>query len=148
MLAGERPFEALHRNTVFLQYNSSPPAEGAYGWLKPGTQNKLSHDVQIEQNCGLYGGVYKPIPGGRKKSGLASMGAFSYSQSALPDGAQDGRYCSISTGLRFTDSVHPMNLLTTSAMAFRPRNRPSKAFLAPSLRDFDADFDLAEKSPT
>lgn len=147
MFAGERLFEAPHRNTVFLQYNSSPPAEGAYGWLKAGTQIKLSHDVRIEQNSGLYGGEYKPMPSGRKKSGLASNGAFSYSQSALPDGDLVGRYCSISMGLRFTVSVHPMNLLTTSAMTFRPRNRLYKPFQTPSLRDFAADFDVAGEKP-
>ncbi|MGP5194615.1 CatB-related O-acetyltransferase [Arthrobacter rhombi] len=147
MFVGERLFEALHRNTVFLQYNSLPPAEGVYGWLRAGTKIKLSHDVRIEQNSGLYGGSYKAMPGGRKKSGFASIGAFSYSQSALPDGVSVGRYCSISTGLRFTDSVHPTNLLTTSAMTFRPRNRLYKPFLTSSLREFAADFDVAGKKP-
>lgn len=33
-----------------------------------------------------------------------------------------GRYCSISSGLRIFDSHHPLDSLTTSIFAFRPKN--------------------------
>jgi len=143
MIAGDRLFDVLHRNTILLKYNGHAPEEGAYGWLHAGTPVKLNHEVVIEQNSGIYGGAYKAMPGGGKRSGLASIGAFSYSQSALPDGVSIGRYCSISTGLRFIDSTHPTTLLTTSAINFRPRNKLFKGYLTQSLRDHAAGFVVA-----
>ncbi|PCC25504.1 hypothetical protein CIK75_07430 [Glutamicibacter sp. BW78] len=147
VIAGWRLFEALHKDTVLLKYNCPPPTAETYGWLRAGTPIKLSHDVRIEQNSGLYGGAYKGMPGGRKRPGFASIGAFSYSMSALPDGVNVGRYCSISTGLRFTDSVHPLNLLTTSAISFRSRNMLYKGHQTPSLLEYAADFDVTGEKP-
>lgn len=147
MIAGDKLFDVLHRNTILLKYNGPAPAKGAYGWLRAGTPIKLTHDVVIEQNSGIYGGTYKGMPGGGKRSGLASIGAFSYSQSALPDGVSIGRYCSISTGLRFIDSTHPTTLLTTSAINFRPRNKLFKGYLTESLRGHAAGFGVAGERP-
>nr|WP_225591084.1 CatB-related O-acetyltransferase [Pseudoxanthomonas sp. PXM03] len=71
------------------------------------------------------------------------MGAFSYSYSSLPDGLNVGRYCSISTGLKFIDSQHPIQSLTTSALLFRPSNSLFKEYVTPSIRKFASGFSTA-----
>lgn len=126
----------LHARTILLRYNSPEPTSGTYGWLKEGQQIKLTRPIVIEQNVGLFGGPYVPMIGGRKTSGLATVGAFTYSYSALPDQLEVGRYCSISRGLRFIDSSHPLNTLTTSAYLFRPKNNLYKEFQPKSVLDF------------
>lgn len=78
--------------------------------------------VVIEGHSGLYGGAYSPSVGGRWFPGLCSMGALSYTYSAVPAPLSVGRYCSISAGLIFLDSHHPMDLVTTSIITFRPSN--------------------------
>nr|WP_280928322.1 CatB-related O-acetyltransferase [Spelaeicoccus albus] len=97
-------------------------ADGKYGWLAAGQEIVLHGPVTIEQNSGLFGGKYRAMAGGRHTSGLCSIGAFSYSYSALPESIVIGRFCSISRGLRFIDSHHPLNLITTSAITFRTKN--------------------------
>jgi virginiamycin A acetyltransferase len=135
----------LHEKTILLKYNSPAPAGGKYGWLTEGSDLTFYSDVVMEQNVGLYGGPYKPMVGGRRSSGFASVGAFSYSYSGLPDGLSVGRYCSISAGLRFIDSSHPLDLLTTSAITFRPRNHLFKGFVTDSLRGHAATFSTLNK---
>lgn len=130
----------LHDLTILLKYNCPPPSNGAYGWLTEGTELTLFNEVVVEQNVGLYGGSYKPMVGGLRSSGFASVGAFSYSYSGLPDGLSVGRYCSISAGLRFIDSSHPLSLLTTSAMTFRPRNHIFKGFVTEAIRGHAATY--------
>jgi len=114
--------DRLHNMHVLLKYNSAAPADGKYGWLTEGQLVSLSGTISIEQNSGLFGGPYKPMIGGRKSSGLATIGAFSYSYSPLPERVTVGRYCSISSGLKFIDSSHPLETVTTSAFMFRPKN--------------------------
>lgn len=147
MIITDRLLEQLHAHTVLLKYNCPPPEAGKYGWLSAGTPIKLNAQVHIEQNSGLYGGAYRPMPGGRRTSGLASIGAFSYSYSGLPDAISVGRYCSISKEVRFIDSSHPMELLTTSAMSFRPRNLLYQEYITPSLRDYARGFSTVGEKP-
>jgi acetyltransferase-like isoleucine patch superfamily enzyme len=100
----------------------------------------LYDEVTIEQNVGLYKGPYVPMVGGRKCSGLASVGAFSYSWSALPDMLTVGRYCSISREVKFIDSDHPLDTITTSAITFRRSNKLYRDFLGTSLQEGQHGF--------
>lgn len=127
--------DTLYSNTILLKYNSAAPNEGVYGWLKVGMELKMRVPVTIEQNVGLFGGAYKPMIGGYKGSGFATVGAFTYSYSPLPEGLNVGRYCSISNGLRFIDSSHPLNMLTSSAMLFRRRNNLYKEYFTSALHE-------------
>lgn len=125
----------LFDKTILLKYNSPAPADGVYGWLRKGARITMRVPVTIEQNVGLFGGAYKPMIGGYKGSGFSNVGAFTYSYSPLPEGLTVGRYCSISDGLRFIDSSHPLDALTTSAMLFRRRNHLFKEYFTESLHE-------------
>ncbi|WP_434923049.1 CatB-related O-acetyltransferase [Glutamicibacter sp. PAEs-4] len=138
--------DALYRNTILLKYNSPAPANGLYGWLKEGSELKLRVPVTIEQNVGLFGGPYKPMIGGYKGTGFATVGAFTYSYSALPEGIQIGRYCSISNGLRFIDSSHPLDALSSSAMLFRRRNNLYNEFFTDALHEYAKSYSAATLS--
>ena len=134
---------ALHAHRIFPKYNAPPPAAGSYGWLRRGDDLLLrGRPLLMEERAGLYGGPYKPLVGGHKGSGLCSIGSFSYSYSALPEGMTVGRYCSISSGLRILDSSHPTGILTTSAISFRPRNRLFEGIATARLEAFAAAFDV------
>lgn len=135
----------LHGKSILLRYNCPAPTNGAYGWLSEGADLTFFNDVVVEQNVGLYGGPYKPMVGGRRSSGFASVGAFSYSYSGLPDGLSVGRYCSISAGLRFIDSSHPLDLLTTSAMTFRPRNHLFRGFVTDAIKEHASSYSTTDK---
>jgi acetyltransferase-like isoleucine patch superfamily enzyme len=139
--------DALHRHTVLLRLNCPPPDNGRYGWLSTGQRLRLHGPIRIEQNAGLYGGPYRPMLGGRGSSGLCTIGAFSYAYSALPDGIRVGRYCSISRGLRFIDSFHPTDRLTTSALLFRPKNRLYEPALTAATREYAAGFPVQGSRP-
>lgn len=130
----------LHGKKILLKHNCPPPARGTYGWLTEGHELAVSSNVTIEQNVGLYGGPYRPMVGGRPSSGFTSVGAFTYSYSPLPDGCRVGRYCSISTGLRFIDSSHPLDLITSSAITFRPNNDLFKDFVTEGLKSYAAGY--------
>ncbi|MCU1568622.1 MAG: hypothetical protein JWQ56_3559 [Pseudarthrobacter sp.] len=130
----------LFDHTILLKYNCQRPQNGVYGWLKEGQQFNVRNNVVIEQNVGLYGGPYQAMVGGTSSSGFASVGAFSYSYSPLPDGLQVGRYCSISTGLKFVDSSHPLDLLTTSAITFRPQNHLFTKYTTESLAAYARQY--------
>lgn len=114
----------MHSCRVFLSH--SPPAPGtrdkAYGWAEYGMPLKLTSTVRIEERTGLYGGPYVGSIGAPNYGGLCTIGAFSYSYSALPEYMTVGRYCSISKGLKILDSAHPTDRLSTSAAGFRPHN--------------------------
>ena len=143
LVADDTLLAALHARRILLKYNAPPPAAGSYGWLRRGDRLLLRGlPLRLEERCGLYGGPYKPLVGGHKGCGLCSMGSFSYSYSALPEGMAVGRYCSISSGLRVLDSTHPTGLLTTSAITFRPNNRLFEGMGTPRLAQFAADFDV------
>lgn len=139
--------DELYSNRILLRYNAPPPRDGVYGWLKRGLPLSLESEVRIEQNSGLYGGQYRPLVGGRKSSGFAPIGAFSYSYSALPETCSVGRYCSISADLKFIDSMHPTDLITTSAITFRPRNSLFTDFMTKELRQYAAKFDVRGDKP-
>jgi virginiamycin A acetyltransferase len=144
----EELLQDLHDRTILLAYNSPAPTPNTYGWLRAGDTVKLTQpSVVIEANSGLYGGKYAPLVGGRKYSGFCAMGAFSYSYSALPEGLRVGRYCSISSGLRFLDSTHPSDLVTTSAISFRPKNKLYSAFVTPAIAQYAEQFDIQGGKP-
>lgn len=133
---------SLHEHRILLGYNCPPPTDEGYGWLKTGRRVRLHGTVRIESCAGLYVGPYKPMVGGRKYSGLCSMGSFSYSYSALPEPLVVGRYCSISSDLKFLDSTHPSDTLTTSAFVFRPRNALFQDFVTDRIQAFADEFDI------
>lgn len=139
----------LYDHTILLRFNSPPPVRGGlYGWARANTPFVLHTDaLRIEQNSGLYVGPYKGLVGSRRSSGFASSGSFSYSYSMLPDGFVMGRYCSISSGLRFLDSTHPLETVTTSAITFRPRNKLFEQFMTPELAEFAASFSVLGPKP-
>lgn len=139
---------ALHGAGIHLQHNTPPPDRSGYGWLTPGKSFTVAApDLQIEGPCGLFGGKYVPLVGGRKGSGFAPMGAYSYSYSALPEGLEVGRFCSISSGLKFLDSAHPTDILTTSALTFRPRNELFARLAGPRVQAYAAGFDVTGGKP-
>ncbi|MEY4564236.1 MAG: hypothetical protein RLZZ618_3513 [Pseudomonadota bacterium] len=138
----------LHTHTILLKHNSPPPNAVSFGWLRAGDELPVTGaPLAIESFSGLYGGKYQPFVGGRKYSGLCAVGAFTYSYSALPEGLRVGRYCSISSGLRFLDSSHPGQIITTSAFTFRPTNKLFAAFVTPQVKDFAKNFDIQGGKP-
>lgn len=140
--------DSLHSHTILVKPHSPAPADGRYGWLSVGQQLRIFGDrIRIEQNSGLYAAGYRPMLGGRTASGLAEIGAFSYSYSSLPEGIRVGRYCSISRGLQFIDSLHPIDQLTTSALLFRPKNRLYAPAQTPAVREFAAGFSISGNAP-
>lgn len=114
--------ELCHKRKILLVHNSKPPSDTEYGWLKRPSTIEVNQTIRLEERVGLYGGKYIASIGAPLGHGLCTIGSFSYSYSALPPGLRVGRYCSISNGLSFLDSHHPTDLLTTSAMTFRPHN--------------------------
>jgi virginiamycin A acetyltransferase len=98
------------------------PSEERYGKFHLGRDLKLKNNISIEERSALYRFPYTPLIGGEKYCGLCSIGLLSYSYSAIPDPVSIGRYCSISDGLSFLDSHHPLGGVTTSVLGFRPRN--------------------------
>jgi virginiamycin A acetyltransferase len=138
----------LYDHTILLKRNSPAPSSTSFGWLRVGEELAVTGaSLLIESFSGLYGGKYAPFVGGRKYSGLCALGAFSYSYSALPEGLRVGRYCSISSGLRFLDSSHPGAIITTSAFTFRPTNKLFAPFVTPQVKDFAAEFDIHGGKP-
>lgn len=140
---------ALHAHTILPSYNAKPPARGSYGWLSVGLPLDVDDldTLALEESTGLYGGAYKPLPGGRKYCGLASVGSMSYSYSALPEPMRLGRYGSISSGLRILDSTHPTHTITSSALVFKPRNQLFARWQTPELQAFAAAFDVRGGKP-
>jgi len=134
---------ALHDHTILPGYNAKPPARGSYGWLVTGLPLDIDDlaTLALEECTGLYGGAYKPLPGGRKFCGLASVGAFSYSYSALPEPVRIGRYGSISSGLKFLDSTHPTDRITTSPITYKLKTRLFERHLTPQIRAQAEGFD-------
>lgn len=146
MLLTQAHLEQLFAANVLPAYNAPAPKDGQYGWLRAG-ELALERSVTLEHNVGLYGGPYYPLIGGRLYCGLCAMGAFSYSYSALPEPLVVGRYCSISSGLRFLDSAHPHHTFSTSAALFRPHNKLFAACQTEQLRGFADRFNLQGSKP-
>ncbi|MGX1017698.1 virginiamycin A acetyltransferase [Pseudomonas sp. Y3 TE3536] len=109
-------------NRILFKLNSPKPSQKKYGWLTLDQPIPSWRAVTIESHSALYKGSYRGSIGGGKYSGLCSIGSLSYSYSALAESMTVGRYCSISTGLVILDSHHPMDLVTTSIITFRPGN--------------------------
>lgn len=122
MIITEELAAELWRRKILFKRRSPPPEKGRYGWARLGKDYPLGNEVRIEAYTGLYGGRFKGSIGGGKSSGLYSIGAFSYSYSPLHESMSVGRYCSISSGLALLDSHHPLDLVTTSIITFRPTN--------------------------
>ncbi len=131
MIVTQEQAHQLWISRVLFRLNSPRPSHDKYGWLQLGRDIPIRKTVRIESHSGLYNGPYKGCIGGGKYSGLCSIGALSYSYSALPEPMKVGRYCSISTGLVILDSHHPMDLVTTSIITFRPSNDLVRDFTSP-----------------
>lgn len=129
MIVTEQDARTLWENKIFFRLNSPRPRQGTYGWLNLDSEINLRSNVRLESYSGLYKGPYKGCIGGGKYSGLCTIGSFSYSYSALPEPMTVGRYCSISSGLIILDSHHPMDLVTTSIITFRPGNQLVSEFV-------------------
>lgn len=112
----------LWTNRILFKLNSPKPSGNKYGWITLDQHIPSRQTVTIESHSALYKGPYRGSIGGGKYSGLCSIGSLSYSYSALPEPMTVGRYCSISSGLTILDSHHPMDLVTTSIITFRPGN--------------------------
>jgi acetyltransferase-like isoleucine patch superfamily enzyme len=125
--------EALNDLGVLLGWEYQPPSS-RYGWLQEGSDLPRVV-VEIEEASALYKGPYYSAIGGENGSGLATIGAFSYCYSPLPETVTIGRYCSISDGLLFLDSHHPLDLVTTSIITFRPHNRLLKGRVPADIAD-------------
>lgn len=115
-------------NKIAFSPSPAPPADGKYGWLVQDIDVRMRAPVTIEAYAAFYGGVYKPSGGGIPYTGFSSLGSISYSSSALPEPMKAGRYCSIANGLRFLDSHHPVDLVTTSIITFRPHHLLTREF--------------------
>jgi virginiamycin A acetyltransferase len=112
------------------------PLNHNQGWFKVGKAFKFFGKVIIEQNCGLYGGPYRPLTGGVPTNGFASIGYMSYSYSPLPEAIKVGRYTSIASGLIILDVFHPIEFVGTGVWSYK-KDHPlsdgiegSKQFLA------------------
>ncbi|WP_220481045.1 CatB-related O-acetyltransferase [Marilutibacter penaei] len=114
--------EALASHGIMLRYNQRGPGPSRMGWLEVGDILKIRRRYSVEQNVGFYGGPYMGLKGSRPASGFCPMGAFSYSYSPLPERCSVGRYCSLSSGIQFLDSLHPSDALTTSALLVNSKN--------------------------
>ena len=135
----------MFRLRILFQYNSKPPKTSdkgdSYGWLKL-PFSFAGEEIVIEERSGIYGGPYMPSTGAPRVLAICSIGSFSYSYSPLPNGLEVGRYCSIAKGLTFLDSHHPIDLLTTSAITFRPNNILWKDLLDEAGRPLDKNWHI------
>ena len=82
---------------------------------------RFAQDFRAEAYSAVYSG-----------GDLASMGLFSYSNSALDHRMAIGRYCSLSWGLSVLGSRHPIEWLTTSNITFDVH--------VSNINDFHADY--------
>lgn len=111
----------MRSDRVFVRriYNKSTHSKD--GWNPVGDYN-FGEKLALEERSALYVLPYKPSGGGIPYHGMCSIGAMSYSNSALPEPLKVGRYCSIGSYLVFLDSTHPTKLLTSSVITFRHDN--------------------------
>ena len=109
--------------------NNIDEFDNGKGWLYDLQHYQLHHEIIIEGPCAFYGGAYSPNPWSGS-GGLCSMGAYSYSHSALPEGFRVGRYCSIAKGLRFLDFSHPIDWVSSSVAFFFPENVKKRTVLS------------------
>lgn len=140
MIRNRELADELYRAGILLRYNSPPPEGDRYGWLNLNGAIKPGKEIEMEGPSALYAGPYVPSIGGPGASGLCTIGAFSYSYSALHEEVKVGRYCSLSNGIRILDSTHPLDFVTTSIITFRPHNHLCEGYVDPDItRRFDFD---------
>lgn len=132
---------------IFLGHNTPPPTDEKYGWLSIDSKLNFLNPVRIEERVGLYHGNYAATVGAINSNGFCSSGAFSYFHSPVPNGLKVGRYCSISSGLKFLDGHHQTHLLTTSALTFRPHNNLWKDVLDASGGHLDRSWHIYGHKP-
>lgn len=94
------------------------------GWIREMSHYDVTSSIEIEGPCGLYGGAYA-ANSWVARGGLCSIGACSYSHSAVPSGMKIGRYSSIAKGLRLLDFAHPVSWISSSVAFFYPDNAPN-----------------------
>lgn len=128
MIITQEHLDLFWENRILFHNDSGAPRNGRYGWLEKGSDWFIQSKVTLEPHTGIYCGMYRPSTGGIYYSGICSMGMLSYANSPVPEPMTVGRYCSIGPGLRFLDSHHPTNLVTTSIIAFKPRHLLAKNF--------------------
>lgn len=75
--------------------------------LKSGQVLDFEEAAELEPYCGILAG-----------NRLCSMGAFSYSWSALPRRLSIGRYCSIAAGLDVPGPRHPLEKVSTASFMY------------------------------
>lgn len=112
----------LWGDRILITQAQRPPDSDVYGKTRLGTEFKIVAAATMEERSALYQIPYHPSIGGNRYCGLCSIGTMSYSYSQLPEPVTVGRYCSISSGLIFLDSHHPLEAVTSSIITFRPRN--------------------------
>lgn len=111
--------ELLREHKIFIG------DRGSYERWNEKTAVSFHKDTAIEPYVGFFRGET-----------LCTMGAFSYSHSALPIGMLIGRYCSIASGLKPIGSDHPTEAVSTSP-AFYDRQ---VAFSAAAASDLGHTF--------
>lgn len=122
MLLTKEIADRLWADKILFKGMSKPPSDGRYGSIDIGHKFKVKGTARLEERTGTYAFPYVPSIGGDSFSGLFSIGMLSYSHSAIPEPVEVGRYCSLSSGIVFLDSHHPINCLTTSIIEFRLAN--------------------------
>ncbi|WP_455922463.1 CatB-related O-acetyltransferase [Pseudomonas putida] len=137
----------FYRLKILLAFNSTGPGQRSYDWMPLPAQFEVESPITIEERTGLYGGPYKGSIGAPLSHGLCAIGSFSFSSSCLPPGLVVGRYCSLSAGLVFLDSHHPIDLLTTSAMTFRPLNNLWRDIVGNAGEPLHGTWDVYDHKP-
>ncbi|BFT30042.1 CatB-related O-acetyltransferase [Alteromonas sp. D210916BOD_24] len=113
-----------------LRFLAAPPhtqseiskRDDSIGWIKLDSRLTFRSSIEIEPYAAIYQGVYQGSKGAGQSSGLCSIGAMSYSHSALPEKLCVGRYCSIGEGLKVLDSHHPIANVSTSHFTWRTQS--------------------------
>jgi virginiamycin A acetyltransferase len=94
---------------------------------------RVRRHVEIERFASLFAG-----------NDVASVGAFSFSHSALPPNFRTGRYCSIAGGLSVPGPRHPVEAISTSSFVYDRE----MFFVKQALIDFGkADVFAFDRSP-
>jgi virginiamycin A acetyltransferase len=122
VVVGKAHIDLLREQRFFAGWFQNPDdylSGEREGWLKEGAELTFRHRVEIEPFSAITVGNYIGSRGRRKLHGLCSIGAFSYSHSALPERLRVGRYCSLSARIRFLDAVHPTERVSTSPASFQ-----------------------------
>ncbi|MGS2719142.1 CatB-related O-acetyltransferase [Paraglaciecola aestuariivivens] len=115
--------DILREFRIFTRYHPSFAhflSNNGAGWLKVGSEITFKSKIELEPYCAVYKSPYVGGKGTVPSHGLCSMGSQSYSNSALPEKMQIGRYCSIGEGLTILDSYHPLERVSTAHFTWKP----------------------------